>query len=258
MKQSARDDKADLRVDNLTAFARRGRVAGDMRYHDFLDAWRRSVERSRHLSAFGATTEMLDLGSMARRYQVRLIGAGVAQVEPYTISVRLDWQWDALQAARTRTTEEDVITAILGDADAVETEPPWLRVDIRLAGRAHMDAKLQLPEPVAWQRWALEISSRLEPLLPAHVVRNRDGAVLGWRGEPSVELRCGVGGELFLTGVEIEAWQAVELPRIWDDPERPRDPEVEPQLVDLAKRVRAALDVWADALRTLEMGGRVH
>ena len=140
----------------------------------------------------------------------------------------------------------------------METELPWLRVDASLAARAHLDAKRQLPEPVTWQRWALEISARLETLLPAQVGRDSDGAILGWRGDPSVELRCGAGGQLFLTGVEIAAWQAIELPRIWDDPERPRDPEVEPQLADLAKRVRGALDVWAEALATLESGARVH
>lgn len=42
------------------------------------------------------------------------------------------------------------------------------------------------------------------------------------------------------------------------EPERRRDPEIESQACDLAKRPSGALDVWADAMATLEIGARVH
>ena len=229
-----------------------------MRYDEFVVSWRRHFESARPFLMLGAPDELLHLGSMSRHRGVRLMGAGLGQVDPYTISAKVEWRWDALQSARTTTTEEDLVAMVLGDADRVKTDPPWLRVDVSLDARAHLDARLQLPEPVTWNRWALEISARLEAMLPAHIGRDSDGAILGWRGDPSVELRCGAGGQLFLTGVGIAAWQAIELPRIWDDPERPRDPEVDPQLADLARRLRSALDVWAEALATLEIGGRVH
>src|SRR5689334_13950946 len=113
-----------------------------MRYDDFRELWRCCVDRSRLLHTLGGPTETIDVEWMSREYAIRIMG--IHQVEPYTISAKVRWRWDAVQAARTRTTEEDLLTTILGDADDVETARPWLRVDIEIAASAHLDAKLQL------------------------------------------------------------------------------------------------------------------
>jgi len=51
-----------------------------------------------------------------------------------------------------------------------------------------------------------------------------------------------------LTRVELSAWQGIDLPRQWDNPDREPDPWPEAQLADLAGRVREALLVWEDCL----------
>ena len=225
-----------------------------MRYDEFRDLWCRCFQTTRSLEAMGQPAEYLDLNSMDRRYEARFIAA--AGVEPYTLSARLWWRWDSLQAARTCTTEEDLLTTLLGNRDVVDTERPWLRVDVALVARTHLDARVQLPGGASWKMWVLEIAAQMDAHLSIGVAD--DGAVQSWRGEPSVELRCGPGGQLFLTGVELEAWRMIELPRAWDDPALPRDPDPEPQIAALARDVSNALDVWAAALRTLGRGSIIH
>jgi hypothetical protein len=51
-----------------------------------------------------------------------------------------------------------------------------------------------------------------------------------------------------LEGVELSAWQAVEVPRIFDDPDREPDPGPEEELAALFGRTRGALSAWMQAL----------
>lgn len=232
-----------------------------MRYEEFLEAWREVFERSGgRFPAFGRPTETISIQSMTRQYAIRLADTDPL-VEPFTVSAKLAWSWDPLKFARTATTEEDVLNELLGrvDLDDRQTERPWLRVDISLAANAHLDAKLQLPDAAAWRRWSREVSSLLEAVLPS-AQQHEDEPLAGtsWRGDPSVELRCGEGGQLYLTGVLMDAWSAVDLPRIWDDLERPQDVDPREALRVLARRVQAALGIWSDALRTLQRAAEVH
>ena len=48
--------------------------------------------------------------------------------------------------------------------------------------------------------------------------------------------------------VELSAWQAVEVPRIFDDPDREPDPGPEEELAALFGRTRGALSAWMQAL----------
>jgi len=73
--------------------------------------------------------------------------------------------------------------------------------------------------------------------------------VLSSRSEPAARLRCDSdSGRLYLTRVELSAWQGIDLPRRWDNPDREPDPWPEAQLADFAGRVRGALLVWGDCL----------
>ena len=109
----------------LTRPALPGTVPRIMRYDEFVGAWRRHFENSRLFSTLGTTNEMLDLGSMSRHRDMRLMGAGLKQVEPYTISVKLEWRWDALHTARTTTTRALARNdpPLLG-----RNEPGWFQV----------------------------------------------------------------------------------------------------------------------------------
>jgi hypothetical protein len=228
-----------------------------VRYDEFLAAWRQVFEDPRRFSRLESPTERIDLTSMGREYATRLMAGGLA-IEPFTTSVLLFWRWDSLQSARTATTEEDVLTELLGRRGSdVGTEPPWLRVDVTLAAKVHLDASLPVPEPAIWGRWISELDLRLEHHLPR--AGKQVGSVSGWRGDPTVELRCGKDGQLLLSGVEVAAFEPVPLPRRWDNPERrEKDRDPPERLEEIANRLRGALRVWTEALRTLQAGGQVH
>ena len=53
-------------------------------------------------------------------------------------------------------------------------------------------------------------------------------------------------GRLYLTRVELSAWQC-------DNSDREPDPWPEPQLADLAGRVRRALQAWRECLQYLRL-----
>jgi hypothetical protein len=168
------------------------------------------------------------------------------------VTASLGWRWDALHAARSATTEEDLLTELFGEVgyDLI-TERPWLRVDVTLSATLPQNAPLPMPSASAWQRWAGQVTGRLEPLLPAEVpIFEEKGqeAILFWRGGPEVRLQCTPGGELYLSGVSLPAWVGIELPRQWDSPDRPQDEDTEEQLESLFEWVRASLRVWVECL----------
>jgi hypothetical protein len=71
------------------------------------------------------------------------------------------------------------------------------------------------------------------------VFSSRSGSVAHLRCNPDT-------GRLYLTRVELSAWQG-------DNPDREPDPWPEPQLGDLAGRVRRALRAWEGCLRYLRL-----
>lgn len=222
-------------------------------YEDFKDAWGRAL-RDSGLPVMGEGEESLDLLSMDRSRVVYVEPQGGQDVEPFFVSAKLAWRWDALQAARTRSTEEDMLTQLLGraTATALETEQPWLRIDITLHASLTLGKSMPMPSAAVWASWAREAHGRLkriEPLLPDEVAAEGEGGmfqVLAWKGEPGVKVSCTPAGELRLEGVELSAWQAIQLPRHWDDSERNTDEPVDGQLAALFRRVRASLRAWME------------
>ena len=51
-----------------------------------------------------------------------------------------------------------------------------------------------------------------------------------------------------LEGLEIAAWQAIDVPRILDDPDEDPDPGPDQELAAMFGRTRAALSGWMQAL----------
>jgi hypothetical protein len=112
--------------------------------------------------------------------------------------------------------------------------------------------EIPLPSPAAWASWARETTLRLEkidPVVPEERVReNKRGLLLGWQSEPEAQVICGADGALRLRGVELATWQAIELPRRFDDPERRPDKAPDAQLVAMMERLKAAMGAWAETL----------
>jgi hypothetical protein len=59
---------------------------------------------------------------------------------------------------------------------------------------------------------------------------------LAWQGEPEVRTACTPKGELPLESLVLSSWQAIELPRLWDDPVRKPDPLPDKQLREMFPR----------------------
>lgn len=198
--------------------------------------------------------EKLDPASLDRDYVVHLEPIGRDITPPFHLSASVSFSWDALLTGRMLTTEEDMLVQLLGreKADAVDSEEPWVRVDIKLRAGLTWGKSLPMPSPEAWTTWIHETLTRLETVervVSDDVVRDLpDGshAVLAWQGDPVLRLRCDPSGELRLEEVEVKAFQGIDLPRQWDDPDRHDDVDVEGQLDRLFARVRAASFAWGE------------
>lgn len=84
-----------------------------MTYEQFHTAWYEALTEAGMWSFLSPPTETVDLGQMRRTYQVYVHLGRSQQVEPFHVTASLSWTWDALQAARSATREEDVLIALL-------------------------------------------------------------------------------------------------------------------------------------------------
>jgi hypothetical protein len=227
-----------------------------MDYEEFKDLWTWTIRESGLIIA-GVTPidESLDLRSTGRHCKsyVQLPGD---RVTPFHVSAALGFGWDALQTARTRYTEEDMVHDLFGvdRSQYPRTEVPWMRVDVTLRASTEAGKEIPLPSTEVWKNWARETLQRLEnvePLLPIEQVReNRKGnlEILAWRSEPELSLLCKPDGSLVLRNVEIAAGQMIKLPRNWDDRSRKPDKGPHDQLAALFRRLKASLHGWTQAL----------
>lgn len=112
-----------------------------MAYEEFLAAWEEALRGRRLLSVHDRPEETIDVATMSRSYSVR-VGMFIARPSesaPFTSSMVLEWEWDALMSARSRTTEEDLVTELLGSRKRMATQRSWLRVDVEFAGMLPID-----------------------------------------------------------------------------------------------------------------------
>lgn len=232
-----------------------------MQYEQFLSAWNHALRESRLRTLGVHPEEKLDTRNLDREYKVYLEPLGGQDAEPFTVTAAVWFRWDALNTARASTTEEDMLTTLLGHVDAglVETERPTIRIDIELHATLPWGTTLPLPPRQAWASWVEEVTGRLddiEPLTPRERIRETtDGRleVLAWEDEPKVEVAVLPGGDLRIHGVSFAAFQILELPRVLDDPDMV-DPEPHEDLRGLFHRVKASLSAWMQALDHLKKG----
>lgn len=229
-----------------------------MTYDEFKKAWVWALRES-GLSIMGPEPieETLDLRTTDRTCKAFVEPFGGQHAEPFHITAALRFRWDALQTARTNTTEEDMLQEVLGldRARRPRTELPWLRADATLRAAVVWGKEIPLPTASAWQRWARETLGRLESIesvIPIDNVRqgrnNLLPEILTWQSDPELNVLCMPDGTLKLRGVEIGTWQAIYLPRKWDDPSRKPDKRPHDQLAAMFKRLKAALNAWTEAL----------
>ncbi len=232
-----------------------------MNYDMFRTLWHEALENARLVNRFSRPIETVELDGMSRTYKI-IVGLSDAQeTRPFYVTATLRWRWDAALSARSATTEEDLLVEILGqDGSYQVTEQPWLRVDVTLNATLPMGSPRPMPGVDAWRQWKAAVGARLFPLLPINYTYGEhlfpDGEwprVVSAREEPEVRLRCDSDGRLRLAGAYLSAWQGVDLPRQWDDPDREPDDGPEQALAHFASRVRQALQEWEGCLKILAL-----
>lgn len=233
-----------------------------MTYAEFKQAWTWAL-RDSALPIFGVDPiqESVDLRTMDRTCESFVEPFGGQDTEPFHVTASLSWRWGSIQTARTATTEEDLLTELLGRENVrrVRTERPWLRVDVSLRASLPYGNPIPMPSGSAWTKWARETIGRLdclESVVPAEVAREGRGGrleILAWQGDPVARVLCGPEGELKLEGMKLSSWQAIDLPRKWDDPSRRADKPPDDQLVAMFARVKAALNAWMEVMDHLRV-----
>jgi hypothetical protein len=190
------------------------------------------------MQVFGRPSESVDLSGMDRRYEIALEPAAGQGARPFFVTARLRWRWRSLHAARTSTTEEDMLTELFGREPVtdLETEAPWMRVDVVLRAFLPWGKPISMPPQAERARWIRDITRRLERLQPVEA--------MSWTGSPRFASSWTTGGELAIHGATLEAWRGIELPRCWDDPEK-TDPHPGAQLAELFAYADTALAEWA-------------
>lgn len=158
-----------------------------MTYSTFKSLWHSALDEAGLLSPYDRPDEVIDIGDMNRRYSIRLgLRSGPQPSEPFTTSCVLSWRWDALQSARTSTTEEDLLTQLHGRDEAadMDTERPWLRVDVELHASLPWGECQKMPGKATWKRFVAAVAKKVAPSFPVHEIDFNDGtAVLGWCGQ---------------------------------------------------------------------------
>src|SRR6266545_5029550 len=126
-----------------------------MDYDEFKSAFLEALRESAvPILGVRPTNESLDLNSMERTVSVYVEPIDRDIGRPFHVAGQISWRWDSVHAARSRSTEEDLLSELLGreDAHEVETEPSFLRVDIELHATTEYGKALPMPKPSSWAR----------------------------------------------------------------------------------------------------------
>lgn len=220
-----------------------------MNYSTFRIIWDEALLAARFALHSAFPQETISTVNADRSYQAYL---HTGDVFGFYTSIDFRWIWDSLLSARFATTEEDMLTEILGrdDSKNIQTQPPRLRVDYTLHATIAMNQYLPMPTHSLWQRWAGLVTSSVSPML---VYDDLDSEFpLSLSMEPEIKSICSDSGQFYLAGVHLSAFRLVILPRKWDDSDRPREDEPDEQLQTLFKRLDKAVDLWHESLKELQ------
>lgn len=225
-----------------------------MNYQEFRDLWHSALRTARLPIPYPAgPTERINLHDMSRSYELILRSGSQPKCDPFYPVTTINWEWDALLAARAATTEEDMLMQIFGDFDDHDDSlPSRLRIDVRLSAGVSYGTVYPMPAQAVWQRWVRRASDELETLLPTGF--DNDGDLCAASDSLQATVKLLDDGRLGLEGVTFNAWQAIMIPRQWDHPEK-SDPDPEEALVDFAVRISKAFTTFENHLTRL-VGGK--
>jgi hypothetical protein len=190
---------------------------------------------------------------MTRSYELILYGGSQPKSEPFHMTAKIEWDWDATLSARYATTEEDMLMQIFGDFDihTEDTVPPILRIDVCLSAGVTYGTVYPMPAPVQWQRWVRQVSDGLQLILPTGY--DEEGGICAYSDPIQANVKVLEDGRLNLESMMFKAWQTIRLPRQWDDPDK-RDPSPVDELRDFARRIARAMSALENGLPYLVNG----
>ena len=225
-----------------------------MNYQEFRDLWHDALRTAHlHIPYPIGPTERINLSDMSRSYELVVYGGLHPKCEPFHLTARITWEWDATLSARYATTEEDMLMQIFGDFGIHDddTVPPWLRMDVCLSAGVLYGTVYLMPALPQWQRWVRQASDELQLILPTGY--DEDGGICAYSDPIQASVKLLEDGRLNLESVTFKAWQAIKLPRQWDDPEK-KDPSPVDELQDFANRIARAMNTFENSLAHLAEG----
>lgn len=222
-----------------------------MNYQEFRDLWHDALREVRLQIPYPISpTEQINLLNMSRSYELVVYGRLHPKCEPFHLTASIEWAWDATLSARYATTEEDMLMQIFGDFGIhdQDTVPPLLRIDVSLSAGVPYGTVYPMPEVVQWKRWVRQASDELQLLMPTGY--NEDGGICAFSDPIQASVKLLEDGKLNLESMTFKAWQAIKLPRQWDDPEK-KDPSPVNELQDFANRIARAMSALENSLAQL-------
>jgi hypothetical protein len=225
-----------------------------MNYQEFRDLWHGALQAARlQIPKAIGPTEQINLRDMSRSYELVLFGGLHQKCEPFHLVITIKWDWDATLSARYATTEEDMLMQIFGDFGIHDNDTvlPQLRMDVSLSANLPYETVYPMPPLTQWQSWVRKASDDLQSILPTGY--EEDGPICAYSDPIEANIKILEDGNLSLERVTFKAWQAIKLPRQWDDPEK-RDPYPDAVLLDFANRIAKATNVLENSLARLVKG----
>ena len=225
-----------------------------MNYQEFRDLWHDALRRVHLQIPYPiGPTERINLRDMSRSYELVVYGGLHPKCEPFHLTASIAWDWDATLSARYATTEEDMLMQIFGDFGIHDhdTVPPLLRMDVCLSAGVLYGTVYPMPALPQWQRWVRQASDELQLILPTGY--DEDGGICAFSDPIQASVKLLEDGRLNLESMTFKAWQAIKLPRQWDDPEK-KDPSPVGELQDFANRIARAMNALENSLARLAEG----
>lgn len=219
-----------------------------MRYDQFRDSWHAALGAVSLLTPHDRPAETIDLVTSGREWQVT--GILFPQLaEPFHVSATVGFRWDPFESARSYTTEEDLLTEVLGSGRrGARTTQRLVRVDVTFNAALPHGTTAPLPAADTWAAWVRSTEARIDEQLLAP---RRQARIPAWRGDLEIRAQTGPQGTIVLTRVSVPAFDMVIVPRLSEAPRR--QDAGHPRLDELARRFRRGFDAWMASVA--ELGG---
>lgn len=198
--------------------------------------------------------ETIDLAHTARSWKVHVFGAALPSADPFHVSAEIGFEWSPVDAARAYTTEEDLLTELVGRRRRpIRTERRWTRIDLSLHASLPYGSTTSMPDSRVLGSWTASVGEKADAAFTdIQEKKGRVVAVLGGHGDVEVHAHCKPDGVISLTAVAISGFRLARVPRVWDDPERREaERDLSADLGGLARRFKTALDEWTRSVSEL-------